>query len=487
MVEFEPKSYDDFDPDRLPSLPEALVPVAGMILFLAVGIVYMGLDAQMPLLWGIAFIGLIAKYHWGYSWDELFDGITNSIVMGAGAIFILFVIYMLIASWIDAGTIPWIMYYGLEVLTPSVFLPLAAIISFIVAFAIGSSWTTAGSLGIALVGIGAGLGIPAPMTAGAILSGVYMGDKQSPLSDTTLLASGVSNADLWDHVRGMAPNTIIIGVISVALYAFLGLTTEPASGGAAGEVAEIQGALAGSYELSVLVLIPLIITFGLALAGYPALPALGAGVFSAVGISVFVQGNGFAQAWGTVHYGTAPETGVDLVNDLLASGGLDGSIWVITIVFGALAIGGLLEVTGVLAVLAHNTAKAVKGVGSVTLATAVGPLLMNILTADQYMSIVVPGMTFRDLHDEYGLDETTLSRTLEETGTVSESMIPWNSGGVFMAAALGVPTLTYVPYFFVGLLSPILVVLMGMLDWKMYYKDDSGGDEATAEVAEPTA
>ncbi|SFC61889.1 Na+:H+ antiporter, NhaC family [Halobiforma haloterrestris] len=483
MVDFEPKSYEDFDPERRPSFGEALLPIAGMITFLAVGIVYLGLDAQMPLLWGIAFIGLIARYRWGYSWDELFDGISNSIVMGLGAIFILFVIYMLIASWIDAGTIPFIMYWGLEFLTPSVFVPLAALLSFVVATAVGSSWTTAGSLGIALVGIGAGLGIPEPLTAGAILSGVYMGDKQSPLSDTTLLASGVSNVDLWDHVRGMFPNTIIIGVVSLVLYTILGLTADTSSGGdAAGQVAEIQGALAGTYELSILVLVPLIITFGFAIAGYPALPALGAGVFSGAAVSIVIQGRGLAEAWDIIHYGTGPETGVELVNELLASGGLNGSIWVITIVFGALSIGGLLEITGVLAVLAHNTAKAVRGVGSATLATAIGPLLMNVLTADQYMSIVVPGMTFRDLHDEYDLDGTSLSRTLEETGTVSEAMIPWNSGGVFMSAALGVPVLSYLPYFFVGLLSPILVVIMGFTGWKMYMKEPEEPTEQPVEA-----
>lgn len=464
MVEFEPRSYEDFDPEKRPSFGQALLPIAGMITFLAVGIVLLGLDAQMPLLWGIAFTGVIARYGWGYTWDELFDGISNSIVMGLGAIFILFIIYMLIASWVDAGTIPFIMYWGLEFLTPAVFVPLAALLSFVVATAIGSSWTTAGSLGIALVGIGSGLGIPAPLTAGAILSGVYMGDKQSPLSDTTLLASGVSDVDLWDHVRGMFPNTIIVGVISLALYAVLGLMAETGgTGGTGAEVAQIQGGLAGTYTLSVLVLLPLVITFGLAIKGYPALPSLGAGVFSAAGVSILIQGRGFAEAWQIIYSGTGPKTGVDLVNNLLSTGGLEGSIWVITIVFGALSIGGILEATGVLSVIAHNTAKAVDSVGGATLVTALGPLVINALTADQYMSIVIPGMTFRDLNDEYDLDGTSLSRTLEETGTVSEPMIPWNSGGVFMASALGVPVLSYLPYYFVGILSPILSTSQSIL------------------------
>lgn len=474
MVEYTPKSYEDFDPERRLSVVEAAIPVAGMIGFLAVGIIHLGLDPQMPLLFAIAFTGVIAKYHWGYSWDELYEGISNSILMGLSAIFILFIIYMLISAWINAGTIPWIMYWGLEFMTPKIFLPFAAILSFIVAFSIGSSWTTAGSLGIALVGIGAGLNIPEPMTAGAILSGVYMGDKQSPLSDTTLLASGTTNTDLMEHVYAMLPGTIIVGVVSIVVYGALGLQ----AGGSVptGQIAEIQGALSGTYALTPLVLLPMIITFALALYGYPALPSLSAGIFAGAGIAIFTQGVGFSAAWNAIHYGTGPETGVEMVTGLLSSGGLNGSIWTVTIVFAALSLGGLLEVTGILATIAHGVSQAVSSIAGVTAATAAGPITLNLLTGDQYMAIVVPGMTFRDLYDEYDLESKNLSRALEASGTVTSAMIPWNSGGVFMASALGVSTVAYAPYYIVGYLSPIVLVLMGITGWNIYRKEPTPAD-----------
>ncbi|MFW6003884.1 MAG: Na+/H+ antiporter NhaC family protein [Halanaeroarchaeum sp.] len=469
--DFEPRRYEDIETDRRPSLLESLVPVVAMLTFLSVGIVVLELDPQMPLLWGIVFTGLMARYYFGHSWSALYDGIGRSVLMGLQAILILFVIYMLIASWIDAGTIPTIMYYGLEFLTPTVFLPFAAILAAIVAFAIGSSWTTAGTLGVAMVGIGSGLGIPAPMTAGAVLSGAYTGDKNSPLSDTTNLAAAVTNTELMDHVRAMRPGTTIAFGLSVVFFAFLGL--DAAGTIPAGRVAEIQSGLAGAYAISPLTLAPLVVTFALALYGYPALPSLTAGIFAGVGVSTLYQGTSFATAWSTVHYGTSPETGVELVTELLASSGLSGSIWVVSIVVAALALGGIFEATGILAAIAHYIGQAVSSVAGVTTGTAVSAIVVNVLAAEQYMAIVVPGMTFRNLYEEYDLDSRNLSRAIEASGTTTSALVPWGSGGVYMAAALGVPVVSYAPYYVFGLLSPLILVVMGLTGWKIVYLDDA--------------
>ncbi|MGM0398232.1 MAG: Na+/H+ antiporter NhaC family protein [Halobacteriota archaeon] len=469
--DFEPRLYEDVDPERRPSLIESLVPVVAMLTFLSVGIVFLELDPQMPLLWGIVFTALMGRYYFDYSWSTLYDGISRSILMGLQAILILFVIYMLIASWIDAGTIPTIMYYGLEFLTPTVFLPFAAVLAAIVAFAIGSSWTTAGTLGVAMVGIGSGLGIPAPMTAGAILSGAYTGDKNSPLSDTTNLAAAVTNTELMDHVRAMRPGTSIAFGLSVVFFTFLGL--DAAGTIPAGRVAEIQSGLAGTYAISPLTLAPLVLTFALALYGYPALPSLTAGIFAGVGVSTLYQGTAFSTAWSTVHYGTSPETGVQLVTDLLASSGLSGSIWVISIVVAALALGGIFEATGILAAIAHYIGEAVSSVAGVTAGTAVSAIVVNVLAAEQYMAIVVPGMTFRNLYDEYDLDSRNLSRAIEASGTTTSALVPWNSGGVYMAAAMGVPVVSYAPYYIFGLLSPVILVVMGLTGWKIVYQDEA--------------
>ncbi|MDS0299749.1 arginine:ornithine antiporter [Halogeometricum sp. S1BR25-6] len=460
-LNLEPLTYEDIPADRRPSLLQALVPVLGIVLFLGVGSGYLKLAPHGPLLWSIVLTGAVGTYWLGYSWDDLYEGLADSLLMGLQAILILFVIYALIATWISAGTIPGLMYYGLAVLTPDVFLPATALLAMAVAFAIGSSWTTAGTLGVAFIGIGAGLGVPEPMTAGAVLSGAYAGDKQSPLSDTTNLAAAVTNVDLYDHIRAMRNGTVLAFGLSVLLYAVLGLR----SGGAipAGRVAEIQGALAGTYDLSALVLLPLVVTFGLALYGVSALPTLVAGVFAGTFATILVQGRSFTAAWGVFLDGTAPETGVTLVNDLLASGGLSGSAWTISIVVAALALGGLLERTGVLAVLAHSFASAVRGPRSLVIGTGASAILVNAFSAQQYMSIVVPGLTLRNLYDEYGLAGEDLSRAIESAGTPTGALFPWHAGAVYMSAVFGVGTLAYAPYYFFAFLSPLVLFATTLL------------------------
>jgi NhaC family Na+:H+ antiporter len=401
-LDFEPLTYEELSPERRPKLAQALVPVLGVVVFLGIGSGYLGLAPHAPLLWSIVLTGLVATYWMGLSWEDVYDGLAKGLVMGLQALLILFTIYALIATWVSSGTIPGLMYYGLSVLTPEVFLPVTAVLAAAVAFSIGSSWTTAGTLGVAFIGIGSGLGIPEPMTAGAILSGAYAGDKQSPLSDTTNFAAAVTNTDLYDHIRAMRWGTLLALGISLVLYAMLGLR----AGGAipAGQVEGIQSALAGTYDLSPLVFLPLVVTFGLALYGYPALPSLVAGVFAGAFTTVLLQGQSFVAAWEVFLNGTEPRTGMELVNDLLAAGGLSGSAWTITVVMAALALGGLLEDVGVLAVLAHHLAVSIRSRSGLVVSTGVGAFVVNALSAQQYMSIVVPGMSLRNLYDEYDLD-----------------------------------------------------------------------------------
>ncbi|AHZ22351.1 hypothetical protein BM92_06665 [Haloferax mediterranei ATCC 33500] len=208
-LSFEPLTFDDIPEDERPSLQQAVVPVLGMLVFLSVGVIWLGLDPQLPLLWGIIFTGLVGRYWLGLSWSRLSEGIRDGINMGMSALLILLVVYMLISTWTAAGTIPALIYYGLDLLSPEVFLPVATLLSAIVTFAIGSSWTTAATLGVAFIGIGSGLGMPDAMTAGAVLTGAYTGDKVSPFSDTTNLAAAVTNTDLMTHVRTMRVGTSI--------------------------------------------------------------------------------------------------------------------------------------------------------------------------------------------------------------------------------------------------------------------------------------
>ncbi|WP_254546110.1 Na+/H+ antiporter NhaC family protein [Halomarina pelagica] len=487
-LSFEPLTFEEIDPDERPTLVQAFVPLVGMLLFLGVGKLVFGLDPQLPLLWSIALTGVVGHYWLGFSWERLYEGVVDGLVMGMQAILIIFVIYMLIATWMGAGTIPGLIYYGLDVLSPRVFLPAAALLAALVAFAVGSSWTTAGTLGVAFIGIGAGLGVPAPMTAGAVLSGAYTGDKISPLSDTTNLAAAVTNTDLMTHVRTMRVGTTIALGVSVLGYAALGLGFAGAV--PAGRVDAIQSAIAGAYAIHPLVFLPLLFTFALALRGYPALPTLAAGALLGGITQILVQGGpfvgtwtlaslgqtvtaaSFTAAWEVAQSGTSPETGMKLVDDLLASGGLVGSAWTITIVIPALALGGMLERTGVLAVVAHSIGRAVSSVAGLTAGTVAAAFSMNVLSAEQYMSIVVPGMSLRGIYDDFDLESRNLSRAVEAGGTTTSALVPWNSGGVYMATVLGVPTLAYAPYYFFGFLSPLVVVLMGLVGWRITAQDE---------------
>ncbi|UPW00815.1 Na+/H+ antiporter NhaC family protein [Halorussus gelatinilyticus] len=482
-LDFEPQTYGELSPERRPTLAQALVPILGVVVFLGVGSGYLGMNPHAPLVWSVVLTGLVGYYWMDLSWDVLYEGIADGLLMGLQAILILFTIYALIATWVSAGTIPGLMHYGLSILTPEVFLPATAILAAVVAFSIGSSWTTAGTLGVAFVGIGSGLGIPAPMTAGAILSGAYAGDKQSPLSDTTNLAAAVTNTNLYDHIRAMRTGTAIALGLSLILYALLGLR----AGGAIpeGRVAEIQGALAGTYDLSVFVFLPLVVTFGLALYGYPALPSLVAGVFAGVFTTMAVQGVGFTAAWDVFLNGTAPQTGTKLVNDLLAQDGLTGSAWTITVVVAALSLGGLLERLGVLAVLAHHLAQGVRSGTSLVATSGLSAILVNIFSAQQYMAIVIPGMTLRNLYDEYDLESSDLSRAVEAAGTPTGALIPWHAGAVYMSSVFGVPTLafswgepatilnSYFPFYFFAFLSPLVLFVMTLLGRATTPKDSA--------------
>ncbi|SEW20625.1 arginine/ornithine antiporter ArcD [Halobacterium jilantaiense] len=483
MSEFTPLAYEDIDEAHRPSLREALVPVLAVVLSLGVGSGYLGLAPHAPLLWSIAFTGLFARYRLGYDWDSVYDAAAAGLRMGLQAILILFVIYGLIATWISAGTIPGLMYYGLGALTPAVFLPATAVLSAIVAFAIGSSWTTVGTLGVAFVGIGNGLGIPIAMTAGAIVSGAYAGDKQSPLSDTTNLAAAVTNTNLYDHIKGMRVGTAIAFGLSVLAYAVLGVYFVE---GGATNVAAISGPLADSYALGPLVFLPLVVTFGLALRGYPALPSLVAGVFAGALTTAVVQGVGFTAAWDIFLNGTEPATGSEAVNRLLNADGLAGSAWTISVVVAALSLGGLLERTGVLPTLTHHLTQAIWSPGSLVAGTGVAAIATNAFSAQQYMSIVIPGVSLRNLYDEYGLNERDLSRAVEAAGTPTGPFFPWHAGAVYMTGILYINqpaaiSWWWAPYYFFGILSPLVLFAMA---FSGHGFDQTPADVDTDEVGE---
>ncbi|MDD4088516.1 MAG: Na+/H+ antiporter NhaC [Tissierellia bacterium] len=438
----------------------SLIPVIVIIAVLGYAIIVLGADPHIPILIGAAVGSLLAVYKLGYTWEEVEKGIIDSIGSVMQAILILAVIGMLIGTWIGGGVVPTLIYYGLKILSPTFFLITALLLCSVVAIATGSSWTTAGTVGVALIGIAQGLGISPALAAGCIVSGAYFGDKMSPLSDTTNLAPAMAGAKLFDHIRHMFYTTGLSYGIAAIIYIILGLQYR----GKAIDAVEIEGiltAIEGIYYINPLFLLVPVITIAAVAMKVPAIPGLLLGVLLGA-ICMLFQGSGDpGSIVDAIHYGVAASSGHEMVDELLSGGGLDSMMWTISLIMCALTFGGVLESTGMMAAIANKMLEFAKSTGSLILVTVLSCLFVNILCADQYLGIALPGKMFKDAYVKRGLAPRNLSRALEDSGTVTSALVPWNTCGATMAGFLGVATFAYAPFAFFNLLSPIVSIIYG--------------------------
>ncbi|WP_238526095.1 Na+/H+ antiporter NhaC [Natranaerobius thermophilus] len=380
-----------------PTLGQALIPIVFLIIALGYGIVVLEVDPHIPLLIGGAVAALVAMKI-GYKWDTIEDGIFKGIMIAMQAIVILMIVGTLIGSWVEAGVVPSMIYYGLQILSPQIFLVATAIVCTIVSVFAGSSWTTAATIGIALLGVGEGLGVPAPITAGAIISGAYVGDKMSPLSDSTNLAAGTTgDVDLFDHIRHMLYVTIPAYIITLIIYAIIGLQFAGESLDE-GHINVIIDALSGEFQIGPMMLIPVV--FVLILIGFkiPPIPGLLLGSIVGALFAIIFQGAAPAEVIGSMHYGFVMDSGVEVVDDLLTIGGLDGMMWTISLILVALSLGGILERARFLEVFVENILKLTKTIGSLSLVTHITAVFFNIVTADQYLAIVLNARMYKNAY-----------------------------------------------------------------------------------------
>ncbi|MDX1629550.1 MAG: Na+/H+ antiporter NhaC, partial [Fulvivirga sp.] len=416
----------------------------------------------------------------GFTWSELEDGIVKSISSAMAAILILLMIGALSGTWLISGIVPAMIYYGLEILNPTIFLFAACIVSAIVSLATGSSWSTAATVGIALIGIGKAMGIHDGVVAGAVISGAYFGDKMSPLSDTTNLAPAMAGTDLFTHIRYMAYTTV--PSISIALVIFLiwGFTLDTSTNIA--DVMIVQEAIAQKFNINLwLFIVPALVVF-LIIKKVPALPALLAGtllgaLFALIFQPHLVEGisgisdNSLKAGYGAVMQAMFTEvslvTGSESVDELLTSGGMQGMLDTVWLILTAMVFGGVLEKTGMLKRIAKSIIGMAQSTGSLVAATAGTCITFNVTASDQYIAIVVPGRMFRTTFEERGLAPQNLSRTLEDSGTVTSVLIPWNTCGAYQSSVLGVATFTYLPYCFFNILSPFMTILYAYLNIKI--------------------
>ena len=468
---------------REPSIAQALVPVVFLIGLLASSVYLFGdgssLGPNQIALILSAGVGIIIGLLNGYHWKELEQGIVRSISIAMGAILILLVVGSLIGTWILAGTVPAMIYYGLSILDPSVFYAAACIICALVALATGSSWTTAGTIGIALIGIATAQDLNLGLAAGAIISGAYFGDKMSPLSDTTNLAPAISGTNLFVHIRHMIWTTTPSMVLALGLFTVAGFFAPAPQ--ETGELNAILQALDGQFDIGPHLLIPVVFVLVLVRRKMPAFPALLLGALVGGLVAVFFQqeavltyvgetessrGVALLQGfWMALYGGFELNSGNAALDDLLSRGGMASMLLTVWLIMSAMMFGGVMETTQMLQKIGLTILRLVRGTGSLISATLLSAIGMNIIASDQYIAIVLPGRMFRAEYQKRRLDPKNLSRTLEDAGTLTSVLVPWNTCGAFISQTLGVATLTYLPYCFFNLINPVVAAIYGFANF----------------------
>jgi Na+:H+ antiporter, NhaC family len=462
---------------RKPSLLIALVPIAFLILFLSLNVYYFKDDTlsgsnQIALLLASAIAGIIAIWL-GHNWYDVRARVVSSIGSAMPSMLILLLIGALAGTWMISGVVPALIYYGLKILHPNIFLFASVVVCALVSLATGSSWSTVATIGIALLGIGNALGLNEGLVAGAIISGAYFGDKMSPLSDTTNLAPAMAGTDLFTHIRYMILTTGPTILITLIVFFIIGFTYNFENVEAS--VQSTVLAIEHSFNITpMLFLVPAFLIF-IIIKKVPPLPSLMAGTLMGGIFAVIFQPHIIEQLSGdTLNYAEASYITVmkamygkvsiitedPQVNELLSTRGMAGMLNTIWLIITAMIFGGIMESAGLLAKITEKIISFAKNTGTLVASTVTTCLFFNVTASDQYLSIVVPGRMFAKTYRERGYKPELLSRTLEDSGTVTSVLVPWNTCGATQSAVLGVPTVAYIPYAIFCWLSPFTSIFM---------------------------
>lgn len=473
---------------RMPKVWEALIPVVAIMVFMIVGTVVWGMDPHIPLVLACVVTAFVAAAC-GYKWDAIITGALDSVKSAVEALLIILCVGMLIGSWVWAGTMPAMVYYGLKFISPSVFLALGLVLTAIVGLATGSSWTASGTVGVALMGVAMGLGISAPLAAGMIIAGAYTGDKLSPLSDSTNVAAAAAGTPLYDHVGAMMTTTVPSFVISFVLYLIVGFVVIDTSGYDASLAQGIMDAIADNFYLSPWIMLPVLVVIFAAVKRIPAIPSLLLAAAVAAVIAIFAQGASVPDVLIGLQAGFSIETGNEYADSLLNRGGLDSMLWTISLIMFALAYGGMMEKCRFVESLMGGIVKRVKSTASLVAATIITGIICDVILTDQYLAIMIPSRMFRDEFDKRDLSRSFLSRTTEDGATLWSPMIPWNGCGAYQAATLGVHNFAFMPFAFVNLINPVLAVVITAFGIGVKYKEYDGlrGAELRAAKAKKKA
>ena len=457
---------------RLPNKLEALIPIIFLLAVMISNYVFdWGQDPHIPVTLACA-VAMIVGRICGYSYKDMLAAGLEAVNQSLEAIIIILLVGCLIGSFTACGTIPSVVYYGLKLLSPGVFLPFITLMCAVVGIALGSDWTVSATLGIAFMAIGKTMGLNPALIAGAILSGACCGDKFSPLSDSTNLAAGSAQTGLFDHVAAMVTTTFPSLVIAIIIYAFFSFssvsTYDPTLAN------NLSAAIVDHYQyMSPLLLVPILMIIIVAVIKMPAIPSIVLLSLIGCGFAVIFQGAGIADCIEMLHYGYSAESENELFFALVNRGGMDSMLWTNNLVIVAVAFGGILQRIGAIeSVLGHLIHK-VKTPFQLILVTIVTSVFCITTMCDQYIGLIIPSSMYKDNFDEMGLGRNMLSRTLEDGGTLWSPLVPWSSCGSYHASVLGVPTLSYLPYCFMNLINPIYALVTASWGGNILYADGS--------------
>ncbi|GMM84534.1 Na+/H+ antiporter NhaC [Pseudoalteromonas sp. MTN2-4] len=466
------------------SFLDAFIPIFVLVCLLGSAVYLYGDNSssgpnQIALLFATFTAALVGLKN-GYTWRLLEEAMIKGITLSLGAILILLMVGALIGTWLLSGTVPTLIYYGLQIISPQWFYAASCLICGIVAMSIGSSWTTAATIGVALLGVATGLGLDQVVTAGAVISGAYFGDKLSPLSETTNLAPAVAGSDLFEHIQHMLWTTVPSFVIAMIIFVIMGFSADVSSD--IGRIDDIVSILNANFNINPMMLVPLIVLLVLAYKKMPAFPAISIGaVIGAVWALIFQsdllatqvdvsQGQlvgYFKLVWATFYDGFAIQTGDNTMDDLLSGGGMAGMLTTTWLVMTALMFGAIMEKTGLLEVFVRSILRVARSTGSLIASTIATCFGTNLIAADQYIAIVVPGRMFKEEYKKRGLKSVNLSRTLEDGGTITSPLIPWNTCGAYMQSVLMINPLDYAVYAFFNLINPFLAIIYAYIGIKI--------------------
>lgn len=462
------------------TLAEAATPIVALILLVGLSFYLFGDEGakgpnQVALVMA-SLVALVVGRRAGCTAEQLRDAAVASVTTGVSAIFILFAVGALTGAWAMSGTLMAMVYYGLQLLSPDYFYMTSALICAIVALSIGSSWTVVATIGIGLVGIAANMELSPAVTAGAVISGAYFGDKSSPLSDTANLAAAVAGADLYQHIKETLWTSIPALLITLAILFFMG---EPGDFDASEKMENIRS----TFDVSLLHFLPLVIVIALAIMKVPPFTTIMMGALAGALLAVVTAPDrviAFAAApdlsaplallkgaWLALASGYSSTTGYASIDMLASRGGMERMLDTIWLIIVALAFGGVVEKSGAIDRLIAPVLAAAKSTGALVSSLIGATVTTNVVTADQYIAIVLPGRMFKGAFEKRGLAPVVLSRALGDSATVSSALIPWNSCGAFMAATLGVATLAYAPFTFFNFLNPLISIVYAFLGFRM--------------------